>query len=567
MLKRRANHKPSSILALYVHHMGVLLLAAFLTLIGFLVLIKIQMGPFFYSDLYEHINTSFRTQETSISLALLQNDRNKANALVRDSSFISEASSKEILLIKDPTTADQLSACGGEKQFFAWGRVCKTEENITVFLPIDSADQVLGYLKVQMPASLYQWIPFQRILHGIYLALIALFILAGALAFLFYRSTAAPIQRAMARISKAQSASDFEPILEDLPSKELSEVTSLLANRSSELADAQHKAKLGELAAQVAHDLKTPLLALKKVSTADIIFQNAITRIEDISTGLLQNFRESIRPAPRMCPANLTDLIKECIAEVDLAIAADKKIDIRLIIPNDAASTKAIIDSAEFKRAFTNILMNAVDALESVKKPEIRVEIESNIDFVRIRTTDNGRGMSQEIAASVKSIGGSFNKRDGHGLGLKLVRDFIRYYEGKLNIESKVGQGTSVILTIPTLESRERESKPDLVLIDDDPLVHQVWRADAAEKGLKLLSIFEPSKIFDAELDKATPIFVDKNLGLGIDGVELARALKRSFTFVYISTSETNLKESLDQIPILSKEFPSTYIQKETGVA
>ena len=103
----------------------------------------------------------------------------------------------------------------------------------------------------------------------------------------------------------------------------------------------------------------------------------------------------------------------------------------------------------KINQVFMNIIGNAIDAISD--KGEITIKTEQLNDAVRIRIKDNGAGMSQENITKIfdpffttKEIG------KGTGLGLPICLSIIHDHNGKIELKSKIGEGTEFIITLPT---------------------------------------------------------------------------------------------------------------------
>lgn len=103
--------------------------------------------------------------------------------------------------------------------------------------------------------------------------------------------------------------------------------------------------------------------------------------------------------------------------------------------------------------------------------------------------------------------------------------------------------------------------RPDAVLIDDDHLVHSVWKVAARTSG-KTLGAFSTPREFLAmvgQMDKTTPIYVDSNLGEGVRGEDFAKELHaQGFRNLYLATGRQ--RESLPVMPwikeVVGKKAP-----------
>ena len=116
-------------------------------------------------------------------------------------------------------------------------------------------------------------------------------------------------------------------------------------------------------------------------------------------------------------------------------------------------------DDGMISSVFRNIVGNAVKF--SPKGTKIRVTAKSEGDHAIVTVKDNGVGISEEnigklfqVSESVKTYG--TEKEDGTGLGLILCKEFITKNGGSISVESEVGVGTRVSITIPLNKSHAK---------------------------------------------------------------------------------------------------------------
>ena len=89
------------------------------------------------------------------------------------------------------------------------------------------------------------------------------------------------------------------------------------------------------------------------------------------------------------------------------------------------------------------------------------------------------------------------------------------------------------------IEVAESMGCPDLVLVDDDPLVHLSWKLTALQNGRNLKSYSNASSFLSeaVTLDKNIPIYIDESLGSGVSGLAIARNLhQRGFRRLFLAT-------------------------------
>lgn len=103
-------------------------------------------------------------------------------------------------------------------------------------------------------------------------------------------------------------------------------------------------------------------------------------------------------------------------------------------------------DQEQLEQVFINLLTNAVEAMAG--EGEISVRVEEEMEIVRIRVSDSGKGMSPE---TIENIFEPFytTKDKGTGLGLAIVFNIIQKHKGHIDAESEEGKGTSFIITLP----------------------------------------------------------------------------------------------------------------------
>jgi signal transduction histidine kinase len=106
-------------------------------------------------------------------------------------------------------------------------------------------------------------------------------------------------------------------------------------------------------------------------------------------------------------------------------------------------------NSIKLEQVFINLIANARDALESMVKPEITVQtVVIPEKRIRIFFSDNGQGISEEDLARI--FDSLFTtKPKGTGLGLWLCYSIIHQMNGTIRVESKLGKGTTFIITLP----------------------------------------------------------------------------------------------------------------------
>jgi signal transduction histidine kinase len=106
----------------------------------------------------------------------------------------------------------------------------------------------------------------------------------------------------------------------------------------------------------------------------------------------------------------------------------------------------------KLNQVFTNIILNAIDAVK--EQGEIRIKTERNGNKINISFKDNGAGISEENINKIFEPFFTTKPEDkGTGLGLAISFSIISKHNGSINVKSQVGQGAEFIITLPIVQS------------------------------------------------------------------------------------------------------------------
>lgn len=114
------------------------------------------------------------------------------------------------------------------------------------------------------------------------------------------------------------------------------------------------------------------------------------------------------------------------------------------------------MDPRALQQAMLNIVTNALDALENTPFPQIVISSFQVADRIVLKIRDNGCGMNQE---QIDNLFKPFvtSKSRGTGLGLVITQKNLTKLNSSISIQSQIGQGTSVILTMPEAGAHEKK--------------------------------------------------------------------------------------------------------------
>ncbi|MBV8537022.1 MAG: HAMP domain-containing protein [Alphaproteobacteria bacterium] len=236
-----------------------------------------------------------------------------------------------------------------------------------------------------------------------------------------------------------------------------------VVQRTEELARANRLATLGKLTATVSHELRNPLAVIRNTVFAlgeaakanGLNFDRSLKRIErnvircnEIITELLDYTRtRKLDAAPRLFDEWLVDILNDY--EVPPGIALRRQLD--------AAGAEVTFDSGRLQRVFVNLLDNARDAISdgrsmpapgTARESSITVRTKVVAGRFQVVVSDTGAGIPPEVFPKIFEPLFS-TKGFGIGLGLPTVKQIIEQHGGDIQIESSVGQGTTVTLWLP----------------------------------------------------------------------------------------------------------------------
>lgn len=274
----------------------------------------------------------------------------------------------------------------------------------------------------------------------------------------------------------------------------------LLESQKREL-EAKAKKALIESAAQVSHDIRSPLAAINTVlkdlsglpEKQRLLIRNAAKRINDIANNLLNAYRDrddlsgggegkrDNHTASQQTVEWLSGLLNTLVSEKSAQIGGEA-IELELDMTESALSLFAVIDKIQFTRVISNLLNNAIEALQ--KEGKITLKLTQALGIATLCITDNGCGIPEAVLEKIKTQGGSYGKKTGSGIGVATAIEFLKKSGGNFDIQSEVGRGTSVILSLPAVSAPDwfqsqlaLRSGVTVVILDDDQSIHAIWDA------------------------------------------------------------------------------------------
>jgi PAS domain S-box-containing protein len=228
------------------------------------------------------------------------------------------------------------------------------------------------------------------------------------------------------------------------------------AKKEIEEHKTQRLSAIGELSARIAHDLRNPLSVI--TNTLEIIkIQNPnlkeinqekfdrIGRAVKRMTHQIEEVMEYVTPRPLdLQKTSLLGIIKSAVLNVKVS-------ETEIHLPQNDLSV--ICDAEKLEIVFTNLLLNAIQAMNNCGKIFLRIQEGvinngQNKNFATIEIEDTGHGIPQNLLTKI--FDPLFTTRQiGTGLGLASCKNIVEKHGGHIDIKTKVDHGTTFIINIP----------------------------------------------------------------------------------------------------------------------
>jgi signal transduction histidine kinase len=221
-----------------------------------------------------------------------------------------------------------------------------------------------------------------------------------------------------------------------------------------------------EFAAMLTHELKTPLVPIQ--GYVDILLSGHLGHLTDVQKDRLQIIKDSTRSLLKFISDildaqklelgqlkivkqrnNIKDTVEKSV-ELLKSVASNKTIALVNHVNNDIFVS---YDDERIKQVITNLIKNSINAC-SAQTGKVEIIANDLPSEIEISVKDNGNGIKAEDTDKIfkkfyQANTSSTRESGGSGLGLVICKGIIETHGGKLRFESKYGQGTTFIFTIP----------------------------------------------------------------------------------------------------------------------
>ena len=240
--------------------------------------------------------------------------------------------------------------------------------------------------------------------------------------------------------------------------KEYNKMVAKLDDSAVSLAKSEREGAWREMARQVAHEIKNPLTPMKlslqylqksiadnSPNVAELTSNVAKTLVEQIEhlnhiAGEFSQFANIGNPKNELVDLN------EVIKFVTQLHAVDNRMHINWNPVLKPVTVNA--DRTQLNRLFTNLILNALQAIPADRTVQINIDEEITGNKVLIKVKDNGNGIAEEVQSKIFTPNFT-TKTSGTGLGLAMSKGIVEQAKGSIWFETKAGVGTTFFVELP----------------------------------------------------------------------------------------------------------------------
>lgn len=224
-------------------------------------------------------------------------------------------------------------------------------------------------------------------------------------------------------------------------------------------------ALIGQMGAGIVHETRNYLTTIKgscqlleSMAQEDLFIKylKKISKSIDEIDNIISKFLHMSKPkGTELEEVSIYDLVQS-IESLVISNSFMKNVDV--VFEATKEERYLLCDESQINQVFLNLCKNALEAMEGVENPKLIIETgyDEITNRMYIKVTDNGKGIAPE---DLPKIGQAFytTKKTGTGLGLYICKQIIEEHGGSMEIDSKLGVGTSFTIWLPCLADDEAE--------------------------------------------------------------------------------------------------------------
>jgi signal transduction histidine kinase len=250
--------------------------------------------------------------------------------------------------------------------------------------------------------------------------------------------------------------------------RELAEAIEKLNRAQDQIVRSEKLASIGQLVAGIAHEINNPVNAIVNTvgpleeAIGDIDNADAATRSE-----AAKDVRDMVRVVQRGAQRtkaivtalhNYSRTDDESVVDFDIDRSIDDSLELlRHILKQNVTVDKKYGEvgrirghAGQVNQVFMNLLTNAAQALSQTENAKITIQTRGDAEGVEVKIVDNGPGIPPDVLPRIfdpffttKDVG------EGTGLGLSIVYELVERHGGEINVDTKLGEGTTFTVKLP----------------------------------------------------------------------------------------------------------------------
>jgi signal transduction histidine kinase/DNA-binding response OmpR family regulator len=325
------------------------------------------------------------------------------------------------------------------------------------------------------------------------------------------------------------------------------------------LAEAASRTKSAFLA-NMSHELRTPLNAI--IGYSEILHEDAADRGDTASQadlvkiqsagkhllGLINDILDLSKIESGRMDIHLEDVdLGKLVSEVRVLVAplmGKNANSLQVEMPADIGVMR--VDAVKLKQSLINLLSNAAKFTKQglVTLAVQRVASDNPDGLVTFAVTDSGIGMTEEqmgrlFQAFTQADATTTRNYGGTGLGLTITKHFCTMLGGSIDVTSKPGEGSTFTITLPDAAKREQAmpsveaprisgavTGKTVLVVDDDPAVHDVLRGTLVKEGYRLLHAYDGAEALKIAHDDPPDVITLDVMMPQLDGWSVLGKLK-----------------------------------------
>ncbi len=351
----------------------------------------------------------------------------------------------------------------------------------------------------------------------------------------------------------------------------------------AELIYSQKMESIGIMAGGIAHDFNNLLAAIlgnvELLSMHEEIPDFCLQKLKDIeqaarsASQIVSKLLDFARRKPsQMVTVNLNDVIHDSIRLISHLKPENVKIELNL------TGSSVIIkgDPIRLEQVLVNVILNAFDAMPhgGTVTIETAVEERGGERSVRLSISDTGTGIRPEHLPHIFDPFFTTKKKGrGTGLGLAVVYGIVKEHQGKIDVETTLGQGTTFHMHFPLIEEIPKETQPPrhieqskrlntVLVVDDEERILSFVKDVLEREGFNVITTTSPTEALEIfkVLRRSLHLVITDLVMPEMEGKFLIENLKKLSpkTKIIVITGYPSLAQEVSAEAILPKPFDAS---------